>query len=73
MIFQHHPGPLNQYHNIPGPLGRFAGFWSVLIGAAYSFLGTEILGMTAAEIQNPTKNIPKAVRGVWIRIILFYM
>jgi yeast amino acid transporter len=45
----------------------------VLIGAAYSFLGTEILGMTAAEIKNPTKNIPRAIRGVWVRILLFYM
>ena len=54
-------------------MGRFAGFWSVLIGAAYSFLGTEILGMTAAETRNPTKNIPKAIRGVWVRILLFYI
>jgi amino acid transporter len=71
--YWHHPGSLVQYHDIPGSLGRFAGFWSVLIGAAYSFLGTEILGMTAAEIQNPTRNIPKAIRGVWVRILLFYI
>jgi yeast amino acid transporter len=44
-----------------------------LIGAAYAFLGTEILGMTAAETHNPTKNIPMAIRGVWVRILLFYM
>lgn len=29
--------------------------------------------MTAAETHNPTKNIPIAVRGVWIRILLFYI
>ena len=29
--------------------------------------------MTAAETHNPTKNIPKAIRGVWIRILLFYI
>jgi len=45
----------------------------VLINAAYSFLGTEILGMTAAEMQNPSINIPKAIRGVWVRILLFYI
>ena len=29
--------------------------------------------MTAAETRNPTKNIPRAIRGVWIRILLFYI
>jgi len=71
--YWHNPGPLVQYEDISGSLGRFAGVWSVLIGAAYAFLGTEILGMTAAETHNPTKNIPKAIRGVWIRILLFYI
>ncbi|KAF9788247.1 amino acid transporter [Thelephora terrestris] len=71
--YWHNPGALTQYHDIPGATGRFAGFWSVLIGAAYAFLGTEILGMTAAETHNPTKNIPIAVRGVWVRILLFYI
>lgn len=71
--YWHNPGALVQFHDIPGSLGRFAGFWSVLINAAYSFLGTEILGMTAAEMQNPTRNVPKAIRGVWVRILLFYI
>lgn len=71
--YWHNPGPLVQYNDIPGALGRFAGVWSVLIGAAYAFLGTEIVGVTAAETRNPTKNIPRAIRGVWIRILLFYI
>jgi L-asparagine transporter-like permease len=29
--------------------------------------------MTAAETRNPTKNIPKAIRGVYIRILVFYI
>jgi amino acid transporter len=72
-LMQNNPGPLTQFHDIQGSTGRFAGFWSVLIGAAYAFLGTEILGMTAAETHNPTKNIPRAIRGVWVRILLFYI
>jgi len=71
--YWHNPGALVKFEEIPGSLGRFAGVWSVLIGAAYAFLGTEILGMTAAETQNPTKNIPRAIRGVWVRILLFYI
>lgn len=54
-------------------MGRFAGVWSVLIGAAYAFLGTEIIGITAAETHNPTKTLPRAIRGVWVRILLFYI
>ena len=54
-------------------MGRFAGVWSVLISAAYAFLGTEVIGITAAEIRNPTRNIPLAIRGVWVRILLFYI
>jgi len=29
--------------------------------------------MTAAEIRNPTKNIPRAIRGVYVRILVFYI
>jgi len=29
--------------------------------------------MTAAETRNPTKNIPRAIRGVYIRILVFYI
>ena len=70
---QHNPGPFIQYNHIPGAVGRFAGLWSVLIGAAYAFLGTEVIGITAAETHNPTKTIPRAIRGVLVRILLFYI
>ncbi|CDW97980.1 hypothetical protein, partial [Sporisorium scitamineum] len=32
------PGPLHQYNGISGSLGRFLGFFSVLINAAFSFI-----------------------------------
>ncbi|KAF8578791.1 amino acid transporter [Ramaria rubella] len=71
--FWHHPGAFVQFIGIAGAKGRFLGTWSVLIQAAYAFLGTEILGMTAAETRNPKKNIPRAIRGVYIRISVFYI
>ena len=67
------PGPFAQYHDIPGSLGRFLGFWSVLINAVFSFIGTEIVGMAAGEARNPRKNIPSAIRKVFFRILLFYV
>jgi yeast amino acid transporter len=68
-----HPGPFVQYNNISGSLGRFLGFWSVLINAAFSFIGTEITGIAAGEARNPRKAIPSAVRKVFYRILLFYI
>ncbi|KAF8522912.1 amino acid permease [Hysterangium stoloniferum] len=67
------PGPFTQFLQITGAKGRFLSFWSTLIQAAYSFLGTEIVSLTTAETKNPTKTLPKAIRGVWIRVILFYI
>jgi amino acid transporter len=68
-----HPGPFVQYLNIPGKLGQFAGFWAVLSQAAFSFIGTEIVAIAAGEAKNPRRNLPKAIRRVYIRILLFYI
>jgi len=49
------------------------GFWAVLTQAAFSFIGTEIVAIAAGEAKNPRRNLPKAIRRVYIRIILFYV
>ncbi|ORZ09931.1 amino acid permease [Absidia repens] len=67
------PGPWVQFNGIPGSLGRFLGFFSVLMNAAFSFIGTEIVAIAAGETSNPRRNIPKAINKVYIRIILFYV
>ncbi|KAL0077878.1 amino acid permease/ SLC12A domain-containing protein [Phycomyces blakesleeanus] len=46
---------------------------SVLLSAGFSFLGTEIVGVTAAEAKNPSKTVPKAIRNTFWRIIFFYI
>lgn len=71
--FWYNPGPWTQYHGIPGATGRFLGFFAVLTQAAFSYIGTEIVAIAAGEAKNPRKNIPKAVRKVYIRILLFYI
>ena len=45
----------------------------VFLVAGFSFQGTEMLGVTAGETDNPAKNIPKAVKSVFWRILLFYI
>ncbi|TFY78492.1 hypothetical protein EWM64_g5521 [Hericium alpestre] len=68
-----HPGPFVQYHGISGSEGRFLGWWAVMTGAAFSFIGTEITAIAAGEAKNPRRNLPKAIRRVYVRILLFYV
>ncbi|OCH89957.1 amino acid permease [Obba rivulosa] len=67
------PGPFVQYDHVPGAKGQFLGFFAVLTQAAFSFIGTEIVAIAAAEAKNPRRNLPKAIRRVYVRILLFYV
>ncbi|MFD1557722.1 amino acid permease [Paraburkholderia silviterrae] len=57
--------------------GPFTGGLPALLGvtmiAGFSFQGTELIGVAAGESENPGKNIPRAVRQVFWRILLFYV
>ncbi|OJJ46426.1 hypothetical protein ASPZODRAFT_142245 [Penicilliopsis zonata CBS 506.65] len=64
-------GGFVQYEGIAGAKGRFLGFFAVLINAAFAFIGTEITAIAAAETANPAKNVPRAIKSVWIRLVLF--
>jgi amino acid transporter len=39
----------------------------------FSFAGVESLAMAAAETQNPRRNIPKACKKVFARVLIFYV
>ncbi|KAF7301538.1 Amino acid permease [Mycena indigotica] len=71
--FWKHPGPFVQYDGIAGAKGRFLGWWAVMTQAAFSYIGTEIVAIAAGEAKNPRRNLPKAIRRVYIRILLFYI
>lgn len=45
----------------------------ILMIAGFSFQGTEIVGIVAGESKNPKENVPKAIKQVFWRILLFYM
>ncbi|NLY79984.1 MAG: amino acid permease [Lysinibacillus sp.] len=53
--------------------GGFLSIFGIFLAAGFSFQGTELLGITAGETKDPGKNIPKAVRSVFWRILLFYI
>ncbi|KLO81306.1 putative amino acid permease NAAP1 [Fusarium fujikuroi] len=49
------------------------GFCGVFVTAAFSFAGTELVGLAAAESRNPAKALPGAIKQVFWRITLFYI
>jgi amino acid transporter len=56
-----------------GNTGRFAGLFATLVNAAFSYGGVEMVAVAAGEAENPRKNIPKAVKRVFWRILFFYV
>ncbi|KAF2721928.1 hypothetical protein K431DRAFT_303016 [Polychaeton citri CBS 116435] len=56
-----------------GNTGRFAGWFSTLVNASFSFGGVEMVAVAAGEAEDPRKNIPKAVKRVFWRILFFYV
>ena len=63
-----------RYWANPGAFNHgFKGLCSVFVTAAFAFAGTELVGLAAAETQNPRKSLPTAVKQVFWRITLFYI
>lgn len=67
------PGPFVDYAGIKGSKGHFLGWWAVMTQAAFSYIGTEIVAIAAGEAKNPRRNLPKAIKRVYIRILVFYI
>jgi len=53
--------------------GDFQGLLAAMALIMFSFGGLELIGITAAEAENPEKNIPKATNQVIYRILIFYV
>ncbi|KAF9924532.1 hypothetical protein BGZ65_008251, partial [Modicella reniformis] len=53
--------------------GGFMGLFSIFLNAGFSFQGAELVGIAAGETKNPRKNVPRAIRQVFWRIIMFYV
>lgn len=75
-----HPVKINAMHNLKNysHLNIFfnhgiIGFLNALVMACLSFCGAEFVTVAAGEAENPKKAIPKAINGVIVRIILFYV
>lgn len=54
-------------------VGGIPSILTVFVVAGFSFQGTELIGITAGESKDPAKSIPKAIKQVFWRILLFYI
>lgn len=53
--------------------GGFMGLLGVFMAAGFSFQGTELIGITAGESEDAATSVPKAVKQIFWRILLFYV
>ncbi|CRK50021.1 proline transporter [Rhodococcus sp. RD6.2] len=53
--------------------GGFGGFVACFAIVMFAFGGSEIIGITAGEAEDPARTIPRAVNTVPVRIMLFYI
>ena len=51
----------------------WTGVWLALTLTVTSYMGVEIIAVTAGEAQNPEVTIPRAMRTIVLRLILFYV
>lgn len=70
--YWNNPGAFNDYI-MDGAAGRFLGFWSTMVTAVFAYLGTELVGVTVGEAQNPRKVVPRAIKLTFYRILIFYV
>jgi AAT family amino acid transporter len=73
-IGTHHPIGLTNLTAHGGFLPHgWLGVWLALTLVVTSYMGVEIIAVTAGEAENPEKSIPKAMRTIVFRLIFFYV
>jgi amino acid transporter len=69
------PGAIARSGLEPNHIGwdRFLAILGTLVQAAFSYQGMELVVIAASETESPRRNIAKAVRRVFYRILVFYI
>ncbi|KAJ5333897.1 uncharacterized protein N7506_007680 [Penicillium brevicompactum] len=62
-----------KYYHDPGPFAdEIKGVFQIFVFAGLQYSGTEMIGLTAGESRNPSKDIPKAVKSIVYRIVILF-
>ena len=71
------PGPaigLSNFTSHGGFLpGGWRGVWMAMVFVIFSYIGTEVVSVTAGEAKDPKTAVPRALRSMIGRLILFYV
>lgn len=77
LIFGLVPRPAIGFSNLTNNGGFLAqgwhGVWLAIVFVIFSYIGTEVVAVTAGEAVDPKVALPRAVRTMAVRLILFYL
>lgn len=63
---------MHEYYSTGGT-GRFLGWFKVVIYAAFTIAGPDMIALAAGEIQNPRRTIPRVAKLIFYRLVGFYV
>jgi amino acid transporter, AAT family len=73
-VHQNRPIGLANFVNYGGFLPHgLLGAWLALAVVIYSFIGAEVVAVTAGEAKNPETAVPRAMRTLLVRLAIFYV
>jgi L-asparagine transporter-like permease len=73
-VHQQRPIGLENFRAYGGLLPRgWTGVWLALAFVIFSFIGTEVVAVTAGEAKDPTRTVPRAMRTMLARLVIFYV
>jgi amino acid transporter, AAT family len=73
-VRQKQPIGLENYHAHGGFLPHgWVGVWLALAFVIFSFIGTEVVAVTADEAKDPERSVPRALRTMLLRLVIFYI
>ena len=73
-IHQKRPIGLENFHANGGFLPRgWTGVWLATAFVIFGFIGTEIVAVTAGEAKDPERSVPRALRTMLLRLVIFYV
>ena len=73
-IHQQRPIGLENFRAYGGFLPRgWTGVWLALAFVIFSFIGTEVIAVTAGEARDPERSVTRAMRSMLARLVIFYI
>lgn len=70
--YTHAPGLTNLTKDGLFPTG-ISGVLTAMLTVNFAFSGTELIGITAGEVKDPEKTLPKAIHTTLWRLVLFFI